>query len=344
MLQGLKSPSSGGDDLGDLNFSSHGDDLISQLTASSGHFDPNSLLDESPTEEVPLKPVVIKSSDKKNDKSKLKEKAKKKKKPITAYMMWCKANRAKIVEQFPGLDFASYSRKLGELWHKLPEKEKTKWKHKQRSMLMKHKNVPALSRLKKQSRQRGVTKSRPKFKFPPPHTDPIDIAAHLKLLGESLGNVGRNLMTHAGGETEVHGSISVLMDSMLSAIGPLMCLTSQVEELNVVPQKTQVKELMSLMSISSSPLGIDALGVRGEDEMDISDISSWSVSDDVKRILYQDANSDMSSASDKNDFSEQDSYLSAVDVRELENRLSIGSGSSLSINWNEVDEMVATVK
>ncbi|KAJ8040285.1 hypothetical protein HOLleu_14525 [Holothuria leucospilota] len=98
------------------------------------------------------------------------------------------------------------------------------------------------------------------------------------------------------------------------------------------------------MSISSSPLGIDALGVRGEDEMDISDISSWSVSDDVKRILYQDANSDMSSASDKNDFSEQDSYLSAVDVTELENRLSIGSGSSLSINWNEVDEMVATVK
>lgn len=52
----------------------------------------------------------------------------------------------------------------------------------------------------------------------------------------------------------------------------------------------------------------------------------------------------MSSASDKNDISEQDSYLSAVDVRELENRLSIGSGSSLSINWNEVDEMVATVK
>lgn len=249
MLQGLKSPSSGGDDLGDLNFSSHGDDLISQLTASSGHFDPNSLLDESPTEEVPLKPVVIKSSDKKNDKSKLKEKAKKKKKPITAYMMWCKANRAKIVEQFPGLDFASYSRKLGELWHKLPEKEKTKWKHKQRSMLMKHKNVPALSRLKKQSRQRGVTKSRPKFKFPPPHTDPIDIAAHLKLLGESLGNVGRNLMTHAGGETEVHGSISVLMDSMLSAIGPLMCLTSQVEELNVVPQKTQASLLENIAYI-----------------------------------------------------------------------------------------------
>lgn len=78
MKQGLKSPSSGGDDIGELNFSSHGEDLISQLTASSGHFDPSSLLDELPVESEPLlKPVTAKVTDKKTDKnSKLKDKAK----------------------------------------------------------------------------------------------------------------------------------------------------------------------------------------------------------------------------------------------------------------------------
>lgn len=44
------------------------------------------------------------------------------------------------------------------------------------------------------------------------------------------------------------------------------------------------------------------------------------------------------------EMSEQDSYLSSVDVKELENMASIGSGSSLSIDWNAVEDMVATIK
>ncbi|PIK55427.1 putative HMG domain-containing protein 4-like [Apostichopus japonicus] len=252
MKQGLKSPSSGGDDIGELNFSSHGEDLISQLTASSGHFDPSSLLDELPVESEPLlKPVTAKVTDKKTDKnSKLKDKAKKKKKVITAYQMWCKANRASILEQTPGLDFASMSRKLGEKWHSLAEKEKTKWKHKQRALMLRHKNVPALSRMKKHVQKASNPKARSQqYKAPPPHTDPIDVAAHLKLLGDSLTNVGRSLIKQASGETEVHGSVSVLMDSMLSAIAPLLCLTSQVDELSVIPRKTQSSLLENIAYI-----------------------------------------------------------------------------------------------
>lgn len=33
------------------------------------------------------------------------------------------------------------------------------------------------------------------------------------------------------------GSLSVLLDSLLCAMGPLMCMTQQVPELNVVPQE-----------------------------------------------------------------------------------------------------------
>ena len=64
----------------------------------------------------------------------------------------------------------------------------------------------------------------------------IDAAAHLKLLGESLSVIGQRLTAHKG-QIAVSGSLSVLLDSMLCAMGPLLCLTKQVPELkNAIPQ------------------------------------------------------------------------------------------------------------
>lgn len=80
---------------------------------------------------------------------------------------------------------------------------------------------------------------------------PIDVAAHLKLLGESLTIIGERLKEHEvssarlgspipaslpsfwwlQGQIAVSGSLSVLLDSLLCALGPLMCLTQQVPEL-----------------------------------------------------------------------------------------------------------------
>ncbi|XP_017773201.1 PREDICTED: uncharacterized protein LOC108560250 isoform X2 [Nicrophorus vespilloides] len=60
--------------------------------------------------------------------------------------------------------------------------------------------------------------------------NPIDVAAHLKLLGESLAIIGHRLKEHEG-QIAVSGSLSVLLDSLLCALGPLLCLTQQVPEL-----------------------------------------------------------------------------------------------------------------
>ena len=82
-------------------------------------------------------------------------------------------------------------------------------------------------------------------------TSPLDTAAHLKLLGESLSVIGDRLKDHEGktvpkgltrlfvrvffktfllsGQIAVSGSLSVLLDSLLCAMGPLMCCTQQVE-------------------------------------------------------------------------------------------------------------------
>jgi len=59
----------------------------------------------------------------------------------------------------------------------------------------------------------------------------IDIAAHLKLLGESLSVIGERLQEHEG-QIAVSGSLSVLLDSLLCAMGPLLCLTHAVPELD----------------------------------------------------------------------------------------------------------------
>ncbi|XP_065332172.1 HMG box-containing protein 4 isoform X2 [Cloeon dipterum] len=72
--------------------------------------------------------------------------------------------------------------------------------------------------------------------FKPVSTAPVDVAAHLKLLGESLSNIGERLKEHEG-QIAVSGSVSVLLDSLICAMGPLLCLTQQVPEFNVCSQE-----------------------------------------------------------------------------------------------------------
>ncbi|XP_029545427.1 HMG domain-containing protein 4 [Salmo trutta] len=70
-----------------------------------------------------------------------------------------------------------------------------------------------------------------------PEVDPVNAAAHLQLLGESLSHIGHRLQ----GTKEmmaVSGSLSVLLDSLLCALAPLACLTSLVPELRSCPSHT----------------------------------------------------------------------------------------------------------
>lgn len=45
-------------------------------------------------------------------------------------------------------------------------------------------------------------------------------------------------MLYVQGQIAVNGSVSVLLDSLLCALGPLLCLTQQVTEINVNSQET----------------------------------------------------------------------------------------------------------
>ncbi|XP_055312835.1 HMG box-containing protein 4 [Sitodiplosis mosellana] len=60
---------------------------------------------------------------------------------------------------------------------------------------------------------------------------PTEVAAHLKLLGDNLAIIGQRLKEHEG-QITVSGSLSVLLDSLLCSLGPLMCLTTIIPEVD----------------------------------------------------------------------------------------------------------------
>ncbi|KFV86163.1 HMG domain-containing protein 4 [Struthio camelus australis] len=180
-----------------------------------------------------------------------------KKKNMSAYQVFCKEYRTTIVSEHPGIDFGELSKKLAEVWKQLPEKDKLIWKQKAQYLQHKQNKAEATTVKRKASSSDGAPKvkasptgvlSSPHKKSPSstvvvsvspakvPETDPIDVAAHLQLLGESLSLIGHRLQ-ETEGMVAVSGSLSVLLDSIICALGPLACLTTQLPELNGCPKQ-----------------------------------------------------------------------------------------------------------
>ncbi|XP_035510743.1 HMG domain-containing protein 4a [Morone saxatilis] len=183
-----------------------------------------------------------------------KDKDKPKKPKITsAYHVFCKEYRVNINAEQPGLVFGELSKKLAEVWKAMPEKDKLVWR--QKAQYLQHKQNKAVATTVKH-KSASETKSKvmkvagtgtgmvspnrapSTVSLSPariPDVDPIDAAAHLQLLGESLSLIGHRLQ-ETEGMVAVSGSLSVLLDSILCALGPLTCLTAQIPQLNGCPR------------------------------------------------------------------------------------------------------------
>ncbi|KAI1295668.1 HMG domain-containing protein 4 [Halotydeus destructor] len=202
---------------------------------------------------------------------------KKKRTNITAYTLWSKENRPKIAKNGPGLDFAGISKKLGEVWQALPKNEKMQWKKRaarvagrtlqggiistgsQPSAPFPSRGTARTGRLQPElltslNIENGVSKFTPKFIAPTSadlrhvDTSPFDVAAHLKILGESLTLVGKKL-AEQNDEVTINGTLSLLLDSTLCALGPLMCLTTLMDETDGCPAEVHKKTLENISYI-----------------------------------------------------------------------------------------------
>ena len=144
--------------------------------------------------------------------------AKEPKSPATAFTLWARHTKPSLTASNPKVDTATLNNKLVELWTNVPTHEKNNWKRKAQRPV-----APSVVR----SSVTGVR----------PGPGPLDVAAHLTLLGESLSVIGERLTEHEG-QIAVSGSLSVLLDSLLCSLGPLVCLTQHVPQLNGADQRT----------------------------------------------------------------------------------------------------------
>lgn len=187
---------------------------------------------------------------KKEEKDRDKDRDKPKKKNTTAYQVFCKEYRVNINAEQPGLVFGELSKKLAEVWKAMPEKDKLVWRQKAQYLQHKQNKAEATTVKHKSSTESkgkvipagtavvSPTRAPASMSLSParvPDVDPIDAAAHLQLLGESLSLIGHRLQ-ETEGMVAVSGSLSVLLDSILCALGPLTCLTAQIPQLNGCPR------------------------------------------------------------------------------------------------------------
>ncbi|XP_026180547.1 HMG domain-containing protein 4a [Mastacembelus armatus] len=192
-----------------------------------------------------------------------KDKDKPKKKNTTAYQVFCKEYRVNINAEQPGLVFGELSKKLAEVWKAMPEKDKLVWRQKAQYLQHKQNKAEATTIKHKSSSETkskvvgtGTAMVSPNrtpgtVSLSParvPDVDPIDAAAHLQLLGESLSLIGHRLQ-ETEGMVAVSGSLSVLLDSILCALGPLTCLTAQIPQLNGCPRTVLANTLDNIAYI-----------------------------------------------------------------------------------------------
>uniref|UniRef100_G1KT17 High mobility group protein 2-like 1 n=1 Tax=Anolis carolinensis TaxID=28377 RepID=G1KT17_ANOCA len=141
------------------------------------------------------------------------EKEKPKKKNMSAYQVFCKEYRVNIVAEHPGIDFGDLSKKLAEVWKQLPEKDKLVWKQKAQYLQHKQNKAEATTVKRKATSSEGAPKLKASLTgghsphkksssstlvlssspVKVPDIEPIDVAAHLQLLGESLSLIGHRL-------------------------------------------------------------------------------------------------------------------------------------------------------
>lgn len=217
----------------------------------------------------PSKPLSIndnKTDTKRNKRTKKDTDDKPKKKRnavITAYMIWSKEYRSKIQQDCPDLDFADVSRKLGEIWQSMPEKEKIPWRRKAQKLVTKGSSIISTGKPRAVSQKANTVSASSNQAvitsddysntsiedlWEPIGTTPMDVSAHLTLLGESLSTIGQRLKEH-NGQIAVSGSLSVLLDSTLCAIGPLLCLTQLHPSLDGCFEETHKKTLDNIAYI-----------------------------------------------------------------------------------------------
>lgn len=162
---------------------------------------------------------------------------------MSAYILYSNHMRAAVVKENPGLKMVEVTSKLAKLWSELEDGDKDYWKNKEQE-----ENAKSTVEKKKGKKRRTLAPLPPDG---PP--EPLDLAAHMKLLGECITKMGEITgEMYAQGDVctlTVPALLTNLLNCLLCASAPLLYLSSYVEQINVIPAEKQIKMLDNIAYI-----------------------------------------------------------------------------------------------
>jgi high mobility group protein 2-like 1 len=188
-----------------------------------------------------------------------KEKRKKKLPAMTAYTLFTRENRHRIQQGNPAMDFASISRRLGEVWQALPAREKMQWKrraqnYRNQAISQMSNSIPNLIRrppavsvvrakpintepivVKYSGTPKLLSKDELEAAMAHPARDigtsALDTAACFRIMGESLHSMGNKISENAADLTS-EVSLDILLDATLCSFASLLSLTTHHKTLD----------------------------------------------------------------------------------------------------------------
>ncbi|KPM08526.1 HMG domain containing protein [Sarcoptes scabiei] len=203
---------------------------------------------------------------------------KKKKPSVSAYVLWCKENRSHIQSNYPELDFANLSKKMGEIWHTLPQNEKATWFRKAQTITKQGSNIslngatqtfnsfvyddkdlkpeivldsstlPIASNLNSMFSENFSESDDKLIVFEGSEhrigTNLIDVQAYLSILGDSLMTISSYIQRGIKYNSEIKYSLqaaaSTLLDTALVSLSTMASLTLAIPKVNI--NKTNVEK------------------------------------------------------------------------------------------------------
>lgn len=239
-IAGDDTSENGESSLDDPVFETDDDSSIKKITANSYEDDSNYFVQSSGTKSM----AVVKRDATATTKCSVVP-SQPRAKRVTSFMLWYSRNKSQFKTSHKNSNSRNPpNKKAGALWRALPSTEKAFWKREAMQLRLKNSSISSCQRSAASSRTISIDD--PEYLLPEEKASlgckPIDVAAHLKLLGSLLEATGYKLI-ETNPPLDPTGLQSNLLDIGLCAIASLLCLTREIAGLEHVQEDVFLRML-----------------------------------------------------------------------------------------------------
>ncbi|XP_011495943.1 PREDICTED: HMG box-containing protein 4-like [Ceratosolen solmsi marchali] len=178
----------------------------------------------------------------------------------TGYKLWSTEMKKEILKKFPNMDITIMTIRLGEMWTKMSVSDRNNWHNQaqhltekfelfQNKIIIDHERQDWLKSCNNNEvKNFQMKQSHNEIRLRNIQLQPIDVAAYLKLLAESLILIGTRLKQYDK-SVIMSDCITVLLDSLLCAMASLICLSQQMSIIKINNFTTFLRTLENIAYI-----------------------------------------------------------------------------------------------